>query len=170
MAAGSRLSACPASVPVPRASELGTLLQTLIGHPVEVRPALPVVPDRDHALVAVYVTDGSVTGAVVACELSLAAHAGAALARLSAAEAEQSVAAGTLSAELADNAHEVLNVLTTAFREGRAPDLMLHQVHAVDAQLPLDVGPTLRYVMRRLDVQLEIVGYGGGRLSVVAVA
>jgi hypothetical protein len=164
-----RLTAPTTPVPVPRGSEVGELLQTLTGRPVEVGTAAPVLPGHDPALVAVYVTDDLVVGAVLACELSLAAAAGAALATLPPGEAEQAVAAGALLGDLADNAHEVLNVLVSIFNVARAPALKLHRVHAVGEQLPDDVRPVLGYVMGRVDVQVDIEGYGGGRLSVVAV-
>jgi hypothetical protein len=168
MTAG-RLTAPTTPVPVPRGSEVGELLQTLTGRAVEVGTAAAVLPGRDPALVAVYVTDDVVVGAVLACDLSLAAAAGAALATLPAGEAEQAVAAGALSGDLSDNAHEVLNVLVSIFNVAGAPALKLHRVHAVGEQLPDDVSPVLGYVLRRVDLQVDLDGYGGGRLSVVAV-
>ncbi|MEX2290997.1 MAG: hypothetical protein WD794_11820 [Mycobacteriales bacterium] len=156
-------------VPVPQAAQVGELLQTLTGGAVEVAPGPPVLPGREPALVAVYVTDDTVTGAVVACELSLAAHAGAALGAVPVTEAEQALASGVLSADLSENADEVLNVLAAAFNTPGAPALRLYRVYAVGEPLPAEIGRVLGYVMRRVDLQLHIVGYGGGRLSVVAV-
>lgn len=166
---GARLTAPATPVPVPQAQELGALFETLIGRPVAVGPAAPVLPGRDPALVAVYVTDDLVVGAVLACDLSLAAAAGAALATLPPGEAEQAVTAGTLSGHLSDNAHEVLNVLVSIFNLEGAPALKLHRVHAVGERLPDDVRPVLGYVLRRVDLQVDLDGYGGGRLSLVAV-
>lgn len=168
MTAG-RVTAPMTPVPVPRGPEVGELLQTLTGQPVEVGTAAPVLPGRDPALVAVYVTDDLVVGAVLACDLSLAAAAGAALATLPPGVAEQAVASGALAGDLSDNAHEVLNVLVSIFNVSGAPALRLRRVHAVGEQLPDDVRPVLGYVLRRVDLQVDLDGYGGGRLSVVAV-
>lgn len=157
-----------APVPVPQAAQVAELLQTLSGGAVEVAPGAPVLPGREPALVAVYVTDDAATGAVVACGLSLAAHAGAALGAVPVVEAEQALELGVLSADLAENADEVLNVLAAAFNTPGAPAVRLHRVYAVGEQHPADVGRVLGYVMRRIDLQVDIAGYGGGRLSVVA--
>ena len=164
-----RLTAAVAPVPVPQASQVRELLQTLTGCDVSVTPGRPVLPDREPALVAVYATDELVPGAVVACELPLAACAGAALGAVPVAQAEECLTLGSLSADLAENAHEVLNVLVTALNAPGAPALRLHEVHAVGEQLPAEVGLALRYVMRRVDLQLDLAGYGGGRLSVISI-
>ena len=165
-----QLTAAAAPVPVPQAPQVRELLQTLTGCGVEVGPGRPVLAGREPALVAVYVTDELATGAVMACELPLAAHIGAALGAAPVAEAVECLAAGSLSVDLAENAAEVLNVLVAALNTPGSPALRLHQVHAVGEQLPDEVARTLGYVMRRVDLQVEVAGYGGGRLSAVSVA
>jgi hypothetical protein len=159
-----------APVPVLELEQGAHLLQTLTGHDVQVRPARPVLPGQDLAVISVYVSDDVVTGAVSAWDLSLATCAGAALGQVPLAEVEEALATGTLSGDLADNFAEVANVLASAFNESPgAPHLQLHQVHAVGEELPDDVALMLRYVVRRVDLEVDIAGYGGGRLSVVAI-
>ena len=158
-----------APVPVPGAAQVRDLLQTLAGCDVQVVPGTPVLPGREAALVAVYVTDEAVAGAVVVCELPLAGHLGGALGAVPAVEVEQSLAAGGLSPDLTENAHEVLNVVAAAFDAPGAPALKLDRVHAVGEQLPAEVARTLTYVVRRLDLQVQVAGYGGGRLSVISL-
>lgn len=159
-----------APVPVLELEQVGVLLRTLTGHDTQVRPARPVVPGQDLAAVAVYVSDDAVTGAVAAWDLSLATCAGAALGQVPLPEVEEALATRTLSGDLADNFAEVANVLASAFNESPgAPHLQLHEVHAVGEELPADVAAMLRYVVRRVDLEVDIAGYGGGRLSVVAV-
>jgi hypothetical protein len=159
----------PAPVPVPGAAQVRDLLKALAGCDVEVVPSKPVLPGRETALVAVYVTDEALAGAVVVCELALAAHLGGALGRMPAAEVEQSLAAGGLSPDLAENAHEVLNVVAAVFDAPGAPPLKLDRVHAVGEQLPAEVARTLTYVVGRVDLQVQVAGYGGGRLSVISL-
>ena len=77
MPAPARTYAVP--VPVPHPKQIRDLFLGLTGKDIEVGPVNPVVPGRDAAVVAVFVTDKMGTGAAVACDLPLAAYAGAAL-------------------------------------------------------------------------------------------
>ena len=162
-----QLTAPTAPVRVPEPAQVRELLQTLISSSVQVEPSRPVLPGREPALVGVYVTEAEALGAVVSCELSLAAALGAALGEVPAGDVEQAVAHGSLSVELAENAAEVLNVLVAVFNGAGVPALQLHRVHAVGEALPAGVTAVLGYVMCRLDLQVDVAGYGGGRLSVV---
>jgi hypothetical protein len=159
-----------AAVPVPHPKQVRDLFLSLTGKDVEVGPAHPVLVGREPAAVAVYVTDRLATGAVVACDLDLAAYAGGALGLVPVPQLEQARDDGRLSADLADNVHEVLNVLASVFNDSpEAPHLRLHAVHGVGEKLPTDVASMLGFVVRRLDLQVTITGYGGGRLSVVSI-
>lgn len=161
----------PAPVPVPHAKQVRDLFLGLTGRDIEVGRADPVVPNRDFAVVAVFVTDKLQTGAVVACDLPLAAYAGAALGLVPLPKVEQALADGVLPDDLAENFHEVVNIMASVFNENpEAPHLKLHKVHAVGEKLPTDVASCLGYVMRRLDLGIEVQGYGSGRLSCVSIA
>lgn len=159
-----------APVPVPHPNQIRDLFLSLTGRDVELGTAHPVFPGRDLAAVSVYVTDKLDTGAVVACDLSLAACAGAALGLVPLSQVEAALAAQSLSPDLDDNFYEVANVLASVFNENpEAPHLQLHKVHKVGEQLPNDVVSMLGYVVRRMDVKIDIAGYGGGRLTVVSI-
>jgi hypothetical protein len=162
-----QLTAPVAPVPVPSSAQVRELLQTLMSAAVEVAPAAPLLPGRETAVVGVYVTDAEMVGAVVACELPLAAGLGGALGEVPAAEVEQAVAAGGLEGDLVENAAEVLNVLAAAFNGPGAPPLKLGRVHAVGEELPPQLTPVFQYVMCRVDLQVDVAGYGGGRLSLI---
>lgn len=159
-----------APVPVLDREQVAAVLLALTGQETEVLAGRPVLPGQDLAAVSVYVTDAAGTGAVAAWDLSLAAYAGAALGQMSLPKVHAALAARALSAELADNFAEVANVLASAFNDNpAAPHLQLHEVHAAGEELPAEVTEMLRYVVRRVDLEVDIAGYGGGRLSVVAI-
>ncbi len=168
MTAPARVRALP--VPVPHPKQIRDLFLGLTGKDIEVGPVHPVVPGRDPALVAVYVTDKMGTGAAVACDLPLAAYAGAALGLVPLPRAEEAIASGLLPEELAENFYEVVNIMASVFNENpEAPHLKLYKVHAVGEKLPTDVASSLGYVVRRLDLQVDVAGYGAGRLSSVSI-
>ncbi len=166
----AQLTVPVALVPVPHPKQVRDLFLGLTGKEVEVSPSHPVLAGREPAAVAVYVTDKLATGAVVAWNLDLAAYAGGALGLVPLPQTEQARNDGQLTAELSDNVYEVLNIFASVFNEvSGAPHLRLHAVHGVGDRLPTDVGSMLGYVVRRLDLQVTIPGYGGGRLSVVSI-
>ncbi len=158
-----------APVPVPHPKQVRDLLLALTGRDVEVGRAAPVVA-REPAVVAVYVTDRLATGALAACDLRFAAYAGGALGLVPPPLVEQEVTDGRLSVDLTDNVTEVLSVLGSVFNAlDEAPHLKLHKAHPVGEKLPSDVAAMLGYVVRRVDLQIALHGYGAGRLSVVSV-
>lgn len=164
------MTASARSVPVPHPKQIRDLFLGVTGKEVEVGPVDPVVPGRDPAVVAVYVTDRLGTGAAVACDLPLAAYAGAALGLVPLPRAEEAIAAGTLPEDLAENFAEVVNILASVFHaDPEAPHLTLHAVHGVGDRLPTDVASFLGYVVRRLDLRVDVQGYGAGRLSSVSI-
>ncbi len=168
MTAPARTHAVP--VPVPHPKQVRDLFLGLTGKDIEVGPVNPVVPGRDPALVAVYVTDKLGTGAAVACDLPLAAYAGAALGLVPLPRAQEAIASGLLPDDLAENFYEVVNILASVFNENpEAPHLKLYKVHAVGEKLPTDVAASLGYVVRRLDLKVDVSGYGAGRLSSVSI-
>lgn len=157
-------------VPVPHPKQIRDLFLGVTGKDIEVGPVNPVVPGRDFATVAVYVTDKLATGAAVACDLPLAAYAGAALGLVPLPRAEEAITLGVLPDDLAENFYEVVNIMASVFNENpAAPHLKLYKVHAVGEKLPSDVASSLGYVVRRLDLKVEVEGYGWGRLSCVSI-
>ena len=159
-----------APVPVPHPKQIRDLFLGLTGKDVEVGPVDPVVPGRDPAVVAVFVTDKLATGAAGACDLPLAAYAGAALGLVPLPQAQEAIGSGVLPEDLTENFAEVVNVLASVFNGGSdAPHLKLYKVHGVGETLPTDVASCLGYVVRRLDLRVDVQGYGAGRLSSVSI-
>src|SRR5919107_1320495 len=109
MPASARTYAVP--VPVPHPKQIRDLFLGLTGKDIEVGPVNPVLPGRDPALVAVYVTDKLATGAAVACDLPLAAYAGAALGLVPLPRAQECIESGVLSEDLTENFNEVVNIM-----------------------------------------------------------
>jgi hypothetical protein len=155
---------------VPHPKQIRDLFLGLTGKDIEVGPVNPVVPGRDAAVVAVFVTDKTATGAAVACDLPLAAYAGAALGLVPLPKAEEALESGLLPEDLTENFYEVVKILASVFNENpEAPHLKLYKVHAVGEKLPTDVAASLGYVVRRLDLSIDVAGYGAGRLSSVSI-
>ncbi|WP_211752962.1 hypothetical protein [Nocardioides lianchengensis] len=157
----------PAMTYLPANKEIRDLLGDLLDKEVEVRPGPPfAITDRNPASVAVYVDDSIVVRAVICFDLALSAYAGAALALVPPAAAELAVEERQLSDQLTEPLHEVLNIAAALFNVEGAPHMKLYGMHAVGATPP-DVRARSQVLGRRIDLWVDVAGYGTGRLAVV---
>ncbi len=156
-----------ARVPVPHAKDWKDLLEGLLGRDVSVAPGDPVIPRPGQpAMVALYTDKRLQLQAVVVVDLPLAAAIGASLGLLPAGSVAEAISDGLLTEAMHENAHEVLNVGASTFNKGDS-HLALYQDFAPGQVPPVDASVLLRTLGRRLDLRVEVQGYGKGGLSVV---
>jgi len=156
------------STALPAAKSVRDLLADLLGREVTVAPAAPfVASDIDRTLVALYVDDTGRMTALVGLDMPLAAFAGAAIGLVPRGGAEACVEDGELSPMIAENVAEVCNVLTTLYHRDGAPHLRLHQVHPPGGAVPGDAAAHLVALGQRLDLTVDVAGYGTGRMALV---
>ncbi|MBO1751297.1 hypothetical protein J4G33_05720 [Actinotalea sp. BY-33] len=157
--------------PLPAALEVRELLEGLLGRDVEGTVGTPVVdPHKDPgAVVGVYVDDLLKLRAIVVMEMPLAAYTGAAIALIPARTAQDSVEAGLISPMLFDNTTEILNVGASLFNHDGCPHLRLYETYAPRETLPADIDKWVLAYVQRLDMELDVTGYGKGNISVLVV-
>jgi hypothetical protein len=156
------------TVQLPAAKDVRDLLTGLVGKPVGVNPGAPVTPTPDKPVsVAVYVDPHMAINALCVMDLAASAYTGAALALLPPGGAQDAVEEdGELSGLMAEALHEVVNVLSALFNVPGAPHSKLHKLYAPGDDLPGDIEGMLAN-FNRIDLALEIPGYGKGALSLV---
>ncbi len=66
-----------------------------------------------------------------------------------------------------DNCYEVLNVLAAVFNAENAPHVRLYEMYGPNQAAPADVAALVGAAGGRMDVVLNIAGYGVGLLSIV---
>jgi len=159
----------PPITPLPSALEVRELLEGLLGRDVEAELTSTGADPRKHpgAMVGVYVDDAQQLRAVVVLDLALAASVGAAIGLMGVRTAEDVVRTELLSPALYDNAAEILNVASSLFNAEGAPHVRLSEAYAPREILPSDVDARLRGMVRRMDLEMSVSGYGAGRMSVV---
>ena len=160
------MSALVESSPLPGRAAVRSLVEDLVGRSVELRDAEPV-PPRAGNVVAVYVTDHLAMTAVIVVDLAGAARIGGALGMLPRGGVDDAIDERDLSGMLHDNCYEVLNVLASVFNAPGAPHVRLYEMYGPGASLPGDVAALSQTIGQRLDVMLEIAGYGDAHVSVV---
>jgi hypothetical protein len=154
------------STPLPGRAALRSLVEDLVGRPVELRDGDPVPADPTN-VVAVYVNDSLGLAAAVVVDLAGAARLGGALGMLPRAGVDDAIDENDIPGMLRENCYEVLNVLAATFNVAGARHVRLYEMYAASTPLPADVAALTARTGERLDVVLSIAGYGDVRLSVV---
>lgn len=152
--------------PLPSRHAVRSLIEDLVGRNVDLTDsdAITAAPTN---VVAVYVNDKVNLSAVIVVDLAGAARLGGALGMLPIGGVEDSIDEKELSGLIRDNCYEVLNVLAAVFNVEGAPHVRLYEMYDPGEDPPQDVSGLAYAVGGRMDVTLNITGYGIGRLSVV---
>lgn len=164
-------AATTTQTPLPNAKDVRDLLEGMLGRDVAVTTGGAMVDPGagDGAQVGIYVDAHLKLRALVVADLALAARVGAAIALVPAGGADMAIEEGQLSAALYENAYEILNVTASLFNGDGAPHVKLDRCYAPGEALPADVAQWVLAYVRRLDLDVDVKGYGPGRLSVLAV-
>lgn len=143
------------------------VLDGLLGRDVTLAPGDPMASvDLIGGALAVYVDDGGALRAVAGWDLPAAAYVGAAVALVPRGGADAAIEDTYLPENLLENLNEVDNVLASIFQIPGNPHLRLEQTYR-----PVNAGPgdavALLYALgQRIDLELDVPGYGAGRLAV----
>jgi hypothetical protein len=164
------MSPLPAASPLPPNMVVRDMLMDMLGRDVTVGPSAPWLPTpRDPGAVAVYVDDGMRLGALISCSLALSVALSASIALISARTAASCVQEGRLTEDMVENLHEVLNILAALFNRADRPHVKLYALHVPGTPAPAGLSGQLRAFGKRLDLKIEVAGYGSGQLSLVLV-
>lgn len=114
----------------------------------------------------VCVDDTTSVAAVIVADVPLAAAAGAALAMIPPAAAQDAVRADSLPPNIADNFHEAANIMCSALTAsgGRGVRLADFAVGSVPTAAETVLGGTAA----RLDLEVDVQNYGKGRLAIIS--
>jgi hypothetical protein len=152
-------------LPVPK--DVRDLFEDLLGRPITVGTADPVlVEGLKTTLVSLYTDDKSKLWAVAGMDLPLTVYAGAAIGLLPPGGAQDCVDDGVVTDAVAENVREVCNIMTALLNREGGPHLKLYQVYLPGEPPPSDAGAILLALGRRLDLTVEVGGYGSGKLSI----
>ena len=145
------------------------VFEGLLGRDITINESTPVDIGIPKPVVASYVDDVGTMRAVAVFELALAARAGAAIALVPKGAADDAVADQLLPSNLFENASEICNVLAASLGDAQSTHLRLSAAYAPTDPVPAAILTTATQPAGREDVELDIAGYGPGRLSLVVV-
>jgi hypothetical protein len=145
--------------------DLRDLLQDLLGRSIESSRSDQPLPEAG-AVVADYVTDEGVVGAVVVCDLPFAVRCAAAITLVPSPAADESIEEGEFPQHLSDNLREVLNVAASLLNSAETPHLTIRKVYGPAEARPPDVLRLLSSSPDHRAFDADIQGYGPGRFAV----
>lgn len=153
---------------LPDAPSVARTISGLIGRNATPKPGKPfAAAPRAPVVFASYVEAGGKLSALLVADLPLAASCGAALVMLPAVTVEEAVKAGKIADNVEENLREVLNVCAALFNSDKTPRVTLSSV-TIGEKAPDAVAALLKTPGGRLDLELAIPGYPGGRISLLA--
>ena len=155
----------PAPALLPNPKHVRDLLESLFGKDVTVSPGNPVSLN-DKPAVAVYVDPTMATTALCLVDISLAAWLAGALALLPKGGLEDAIEEGELSATHLEAVYEVVNIAASMFNGEGVNHSKLYKLYAPGEPLPGDIAG-LAVAFNRIDLAVDVAGYGSGDLSIV---
>jgi hypothetical protein len=150
---------------LPTAKDVRDLLESLFGKDITVAPGAPVSLN-DKPAVAVYVDPTMATTALCVLDIRLAAWFAGALALLPKGGLEDAVEDGELSAMHLEAVYEVVNIAASMFNGEGVNHSKLYKLYAPGESLPSDIAG-LAAAFNRIDLVVDVDGYGKGDLSIV---
>ena len=156
------------TVLLPAAKDVRDMLSGLVGKEVTVSPGAPVTPEPNRPVtIAIYTAPDMSVNALCVMDLGASAYTAASLALLPAGGAQDAVEEDKeLSPLLLEALHEVVNVLSALFNTPGAPHSKLNKLVPDGEDVPGDIAGMLAG-FNRLDLAIEVPGYGKGALSLV---
>lgn len=152
--------------PLPSRHSVRNLIEDLVGRDVQLSDGLPP-ESKNTNVVAVYVTDRLAVSAIAVVDFECAARLGGSLAMVPRGGVDDAIKDRDFTSALKDNCYEVLNVLSAVFNVPNAPHVRLYQMFGPGDPIPGDIGAMAATVGTRMDVKLDIAGYGSGKLSII---
>jgi hypothetical protein len=160
-----------ATYPVPGVQAVGDLFGGLLGRAVTAKPVPPLDLSSTKALaVGVYEAGEGAIGAVTVVDVPLGAYSAAALSMVPKGGADDAARSGKLSDTLLENLREVLNVGAQLLNVPGQPRLVFRTLHLPGTPIPEPVGAILKSPAGRVDVSIEVAGYGGGKMAILVAA
>jgi hypothetical protein len=157
------MTAAPALLPNPK--DVRDLFESLFGKDVTVAPGEPVSLNAKPA-VAVYVDPTMATTALCLLDISLAAWLAGALALLPKGGLADAIDEGELSQGHLEAVYEVVNIAASMFNGEGINHSKLYKLYAPGESVPADIAG-LAAAFNRIDLEVDVAGYGSGKLSIV---
>jgi predicted component of type VI protein secretion system len=154
---------------LPDPQSLGELLTGLVGEEVKVTVQSEPVPFQDVVLVGAWQDEARRDRLCFGFDLRIANFLGAALAMIPKDAAHDEIKAQHISDDVFANVNEICNIASGAINQEGSVLLKLNELRRNDAELPAATSRALNGADNRLDLEIELPGYGAGMLAIVVL-
>lgn len=127
------------------------------------------VENDANAIYGTYIDDNDVPVSLAVIDRDYAAYLGSALTLVPPATAQASAQSGEYSDVVMGNIREILNILSRLYMEGSSPHLRFAEVRMTKGDLTPDEQRIVDNVAARLDMKMEVPGYGAGLCSLITL-
>jgi hypothetical protein len=153
---------------LPKAKDVRELFVGLLDREVNLHGGDAWAPlPSEGACVAEYVDDVDRLRAVAVVDLAFIAGVGTALGLLPPAKALAMVEDRRVSSAAVDIVYEVLNIASSLFNRDDQPHIRITDMHGPGGPLPGELPRIAARLGHRLDLSVEVVGYGVGRFTLI---
>lgn len=127
------------------------------------------VENDPNAIYGTYIDDNDVPVSLAVIDRKFAAYLGSALTLVPPATAEASASSGEFSDIVIANVREILNILSRIYMEGTSPHLRFAETRMTKGDLTPAEQSVLDNTAARLDMKMEVPGYGAGLCSLLTL-
>lgn len=153
---------------VPDTKEVSRMLTFLLGREVKVAKGSRIrTGARDLWTLGVYVAEDQTVVGVCATDFPLAANSGAALSLFPPHIAKACLDNEKIDESIWENTLEVFNVVSRFFHEAHDGMIQLGSSHKDGSEVPKEIKKFMRRSKRRVDLRVNISGYGSGALALI---
>lgn len=153
---------------LPAADAVGRMLTDLLGRSATVKPTVKL-GFSETGYLGELVDPKGVLRALTFSDRPLASLTGAALALIPRSVAEEAIRKGLVPPNLLENHYEIINIATALFNAVNASDahVKLMAIHGTGPTLAAPIKAMFSKPTVRLDLIVDIAGYGAGKLSLL---
>ncbi len=156
-----------AEIHVPEKLEMGRLIGTLIGRIAVAKESESRNRFDETCHVAYYVTREDALAGFCVVDLPLSGYLGAALAMIPPEITREEIGFGELGEDLLDAYSEVANIMAALLCTDGAPHVRMIGIDEAGKPFESVVLGTIQDPYRRIDIQLDIDGYGAGSMTLM---
>lgn len=157
-----------AATRLPQIKSVKDMLTDLLGRDVDVLAIDHWTPEPNEVgVIAEFVDDQQQVRAVAILDLALSVFAGAAIGMLPPGGAQDMVGDHELTPLVQENLFEVLNIASALFNTPGNAHVKIGALLGPEMVVPAQIAPLIPRVTGRLDLAVDIHGYGNGRLGLI---
>ncbi|GEM_PF-597013 len=156
-----------AEIHVPETLEMGLQIGRLVGRTARVTESEGRNKFDDSCHVAYYVTREDELAGFCVVDLPLSGYLGGALAMIPEGTVQEEIDSGKLDPDLLEAYYEVANIMAALLCADGSPHVRLIGIDEAGKDFERTVFGTIVDPNRRMDIEVEVEGYGTGRMTLL---